>query len=239
MSEIEDIRPALRATGLTHRYGAVLALDNVSVEVPIGGFVAVLGANGAGKSTLGLILAGALAPTKGTVRCGGHNALALGKGISIVPEGRRLFGQLSIRENLLLGGCGGPKSSRAVMRARMEELLKQLPKTLQDDPERKAATLSGGEQQMLAIGRALMSDPQLLVIDEPSLGLAPILVEQVYDTLRSLNKRGVTIVLLEQMAMHAIQNADQLLVLDRGRLIYQGTPHGEEARDALIAGYIG
>ncbi|WP_342363643.1 ABC transporter ATP-binding protein [Terrarubrum flagellatum] len=233
--------PMLAARNIVHRYGGVLALNDVSLEVSRGEFVSVLGANGAGKTTLGLIMSGAMAPTSGEVACDGSPAGRRDKplrGVSIVPEGRRLFGQLTVRENLLLGGYGAGASD-AEMRERMSEILASLPKALRDDPGRFAATLSGGEQQMLAIGRALMARPRALIIDEPSMGLAPILIEQVYATLTRLRREGLTIVLFEQMATQAVRHSDRLVVLERGRVVYSGSPRSDAAGAALLAGYIG
>ena len=241
MLEKTAVRTALSARGIVHRYGGVLALDNVSLDIGRGQFVSVLGTNGAGKSTLGLILSGAIAPSKGTVLNGEERPAPRDKlmaGVALVPEGRRLFGQLTVRENLLLGGYGaGVPENEA--KSLMEEVLGGLPKALREDPSRFAATLSGGEQQMLAIGRALMARPKVLIIDEPSMGLAPILIEQVYSVLRRLHRADTTIVLMEQMATHAVRHSDMLIVLERGRIVYQGAPQGDAANAALIAGYIG
>jgi branched-chain amino acid transport system ATP-binding protein len=234
--------PALAAEQLVHRYGGVLALDNVSISIPDGRFVSVLGSNGAGKSTLAMLLAGLLTPTSGTISANGKavNARRHGpvSGISLVPEGRRLFGQLSVAENLLLGGFGAGASNKEIRR-RLDAIVVSLPKALRDDTSRAAATLSGGEQQMLAIGRALMAEPKTLIIDEPSMGLAPILINQVYEWLAKLHSGGVTIVLLEQMATNAVRHSELLVILDRGRVVYSGTPTGDEASAALISGYIG
>ncbi len=242
MPSAASISPALSARDITHRYGGVLALSDVSLEIARGSFVAVLGANGAGKSTLAYILAGLLAPTKGSVSAGGRSAAGYDAGptsrVRLVPEGRRLFGQLTVAENLLLGGYGAG-ASEAEIKARMPAVLEGLPKAIRDEPSRIAATLSGGEQQMLAIGRALMAEPETLIIDEPSMGLAPILIAQVYAVLSKLHKSGVTIVLLEQMATHAVRHSDSLLILERGRLVYTGSPHGDAASAALTEGYTG
>jgi branched-chain amino acid transport system ATP-binding protein len=241
MPDAAPTKPVLVARNIVHRYGGVLALDGVSLEIGRGEFLSILGSNGAGKTTLSLIMSGLLAPTSGSLRADGETRIAAGKspkGVSLVPEGRRLFGQLTVVENLLLGGYGAGAST-ARINARMNEVLAGLPKALRDDPKRFAATLSGGEQQMLAIGRALMAGPQVLIIDEPSMGLAPILIEQVYAVLARLHAEGVTIVLLEQMATHAVRHSDRLLILDRGRVVYAGTPKGDAANAALLEGYIG
>jgi len=233
---------ALACQNIVHRYGGVLALDDISVAIETGKFVSVLGSNGAGKSTLGMVLSGVLSPSAGSVAVAGREIRAGHGGrigqVSLVPEGRRLFGQLSVAENLLLGGYGAG-APRAEIKRRLSHILEELPKALRDDSGRAAATLSGGEQQMLAIGRALMADPKILIIDEPSMGLAPILIKRVYEWLARLHANGVTIVLLEQMATHAVRHSDMLVILDRGRVVYSGPPTGDKAHAALIAGYIG
>ncbi len=232
--------PVLSAQDVQHRYGGVLALDNVSVDIGKGSFVSVLGSNGAGKSTLAMILSGLMHPSAGKVSANGAplNGSAREQRISLVPEGRRLFGQLSVRENLLLGGYAAG-ASREEIAARIKVVAGRLPKAVRDDLGRAAATLSGGEQQMLAIGRALMAEPQTLIIDEPSMGLAPILIKQVYEQLADLHDKGVTILLMEQMATNAVRHSDRMIILDRGRVVYSGPPTGDEANAALVSGYIG
>jgi branched-chain amino acid transport system ATP-binding protein len=241
MPDATPMKPVLGARNIVHRYGGVLALDDVSIEIGRGEFLSILGSNGAGKTTLSLILSGLMTPTSGGLIADGEMQSAAGKplkGVCLVPEGRRLFGQLTVVENLLLGGYGAGASSVQI-EERMGEVLAGLPKALRDDPTRFAATLSGGEQQMLAIGRALMAEPKVLIIDEPSMGLAPILIEQVYAVLDRLHSEGVTIVLLEQMATHAVRHSDRLVILDRGRMVYSGSPKGDAANAALLEGYIG
>lgn len=229
---------------IVHRYAAVLALNGVSLEVPAGSFTTVLGPNGAGKSTLAQILCGTLVPSAGTVEIDGvkqphrHHGGFIEKGIVIVPEGRRLFGQLSCRENLILGAYGA-RCSRVETRRRLDSVLQLMPKSVQDGRERAAATLSGGEQQMLALGRAMMAAPRTIVMDEPSLGLAPILIDKVYDVLGQLNASGVTVVVIEQVAAHAMRYARSMTVLDRGRITYSGSVTDESASDALQAGFLG
>lgn len=233
--------PVLSAGGVTHRYGGVLALDNLSVEIPAGAFVSVLGANGAGKSTLAQLLAGVLTPTTGRIEAFGVPLAEGGgqaAGVSLVPEGRRLFGQLSVRENLLLGGYAAGLS-RAAINRRIEEIAESLPKVVRENMGRACATLSGGEAQMVAIGRARMGAPKVLIIDEPSMGLAPILIGQVYEALAELSRAGVTILLMEQMATNAIRYSDHMIILERGRLVYAGSPEGDAATTALVNGYIG
>jgi len=229
---------------IVHRYAAVLALNGVSLEVPAGSFTTVLGPNGAGKSTLAQILCGTISPTAGSVEIDGEkqgygsHQVFIEKGIVLVPEGRRLFGQLSCRENLILGAYGA-RCNRAETRRRLESTLELMPQSVQDGQERAAATLSGGEQQMLALGRAMMAAPRTIVMDEPSLGLAPILIDKVYDVLGQLNATGVTVVVIEQVAAHAMRYARSMTVLDRGRITYAGSVTDKSAAEALEAGYLG
>lgn len=242
MSEVEKGRDLLVARDVVHRYGGVLALDGVSITVRAGDFVAILGSNGAGKSTFGSILAGMFPPTRGQITLAGQTVRGRGGmiagGVALVPEGRRLFGQLSVSENLLLGGYGAKRPAAQIAR-QMDVVRELLPTAIREDMSRPAAMLSGGEQQMLAIGRALMTEPKILIIDEPSMGLAPILVEKVYEVLANLHRQGVAVVLIEQIATLAIRHANSILVLDRGREIYSGDPNGAEAGRAIVEGYVG
>ena len=229
---------------IVHRYAAVLALNGVTLEVPAGSFTAVLGPNGAGKSTLAQILCGVLRPTSGTVEVDGivqekpGEPALIGQGVVLVPEGRRLFGQLSCRENLILGAYGAG-CDRKETRHRLEETMPLMPAAIQSGQDRAAATLSGGEQQMLALGRAMMAKPRTIVMDEPSLGLAPILIDKVYEVLGQLNASGVTVVVIEQVAAHAMRHARSMTVLDRGTLAYSGSVTDASAAQALQIGYLG
>jgi branched-chain amino acid transport system ATP-binding protein len=237
---------AIEAKGLVHRYSGVLALDDLSIAFERGSFSAVLGSNGAGKSTLAQLLSGMLKPTAGTIRYGGLDeaCVKLGRGlirsgVCLVPEGRRLFGQLSIEENLVLGGYGAGLG-RVQIRQRMQEVLEMLPAGLREGMRtRLAGMLSGGERQMLALARALMAKPSTIIIDEPSMGLAPLLIQKVYDILSDLHRRGVTIVVVEQQATHALLSAQTVHVMERGRLIYSGPPSSSEVEAALRSGYVG
>jgi len=231
-------------THIVHRYAAVLALNGVSLDVPAGSFTTVLGPNGAGKSTLAQILCGVIQPTGGTVEIDGVAQTKLAgrafieQGVVLVPEGRRLFGQLSCRENLVLGAYGAG-CNRAETQRRLAETLELMPQRVQDGQDRAAATLSGGEQQMLALGRAMMAKPRTIVMDEPSLGLAPILIDKVYDVLGKLNATGVTVVVIEQVAAHAMRHARSMTVLDRGAVAYSGSVTDASAAQALQVGYLG
>ena len=244
MADLAQPGGRIRVSSIVHRYAAVLALNGVSLDVPAGSFTAVLGPNGAGKSTLAQILCGVIHPTSGTVEVDGVAQPRLARrafvdqGVVLVPEGRRLFGQLSCRENLMLGAYGA-RCSAAETQRRLVETLALMPKSVQDGQDRAAATLSGGEQQMLALGRAVMAKPRTIVMDEPSLGLAPILIDQVYDVLGKLNAAGVTVVVIEQVAAHAMRHARTMTVLDRGTIGYSGSVTDASAAEALQIGYLG
>ena len=235
---------AIEVDDVVHRYAAVLALDGVSLRVERGSFTTVLGPNGAGKSTLAKIMCGVIRPTSGSLLIDGVAQAQPGRrafidqGVVLVPEGRRLFGQLSVRENLSLGAfgarCSGPEMQR-----RLERTLELMPQRVKDGQDRAAATLSGGEQQMLALGRAMMAAPRTIVMDEPSLGLAPILIDKVYEVLSQLNAEGVTVVVIEQIAAHALRYSKGLTVLDRGRVVYAGSAQDAAAAEALEVGYLG
>ena len=234
----------IAVTNITHRYAAVLALNGISLDIEPGSFTTVLGPNGAGKSTLAQILCGVVRPTGGTVEVDGiaqtksARRAFVDQGVVLVPEGRRLFGQLSIKENLLLGAYGA-RCSGAEMNRRLAQTIALMPQAVQDGQNRAAATLSGGEQQMLALGRAMMAAPRTIVMDEPSLGLAPILIDKVYEVLGQLNASGVTVVVIEQIATNAMRYSKSLTVLDRGSVVYSGSVTDAAAAEALKVGYLG
>jgi len=244
MAELTVRGGRLAIKNVVHRYAAVLALNDISIDVAPGSFTAVLGPNGAGKSTLAQILCGVMRPTRGTVEVDGTaqtqrgSATFIDQGVVLVPEGRRLFGQLSVSENLLLGAYGA-RCSRAETQRRLAEILELMPASVRHGRDRAAATLSGGEQQMLALGRAMMAAPRTIVMDEPSLGLAPILIDKVYDVLGQLNDRGVTVLVIEQVAAHAMRHARTMTVLDRGTVAYSGSVTNATALEALQVGYLG
>jgi branched-chain amino acid transport system ATP-binding protein len=235
--------PLISVRNIEHRYAGVLALEGVDLDIPAGSFVAVLGPNGAGKSTLAQIISGALKPMKGRIELDGADVTSragydglVDAGVTLVPEGRRLFGQLTIDENLTLGAYGKPRAER---QARLEKVYELMPTAVREGKDRAAATLSGGEQQMVAIGRALMAKPRAVVIDEPSLGLAPILTDRVYEVLSGLRKEGVAVVVFEQLATHAMKHADQIVVIDHGRVSHRGSVDDEATVEALRMGYLG
>ena len=215
----------LEIRNLEVAYGPVVAVRDISLFVREGELVTILGSNGAGKSTTLMAVSGLVRPRSGTVHFEGrridtmrsHEVVRLG--ITQAPEGRRIFGPLSVAENLLLGAF--TKEDRASVARRLEWVHELFPR-LSERSGQMAGTLSGGEQQMLAIGRALMADPRLLLLDEPSLGLAPLLVKSIFRTIKSINDAGVTIVLVEQNARAALKLADRAYVLEVGRLVLEG-----------------
>jgi branched-chain amino acid transport system ATP-binding protein len=231
--------PLLSVSRLSTRYGGIRAVDGVSLRLEAGEAVAILGPNGAGKTTLLRTLAGLERPAEGTVELDGRDVSGQGAerivraGIALVPEGRGVFADLSVRDNLALGAS---HRGRAASR-RLDEVHSLFP-VLAERARQPAGTLSGGEQQMLAIGRALMARPRLLMLDEPSLGLAPLAVRQVVDRLLELRAHGTTILLVEQNTRAALRVAARAYVLRRGSVVLEGTR--DELRDARIAqAYLG
>ena len=232
----------LSVEGLNYYYGeAIHALRDVSFGVEEGKIASIIGANGAGKSTLMWTLVGLLRPASGTIRFNGrtvrpipHQAVA--SGIALVPERRRLFPNLSVRENLTLGGY--LRSDKAGL-AKDEEYVFSLFPVLKERLSQYAGTLSGGQQQMLAIARGLMSRPKLLLLDEPSLGLAPVLVHQVFDAIQEIARQGTTILLVEQNALKALEISARAYVLEVGRIVLQGTGKELLHNPTVRAAYLG
>ncbi len=231
----------LKATNLNVYYGAIHAIKDVSFEVNEGEIVTLIGANGAGKSTTLQTVSGLLHSRTGSIEFCGENISHLPsyriveKGLAQVPEGRRIFLQMSVQENLEMGAY---TQSAAWADEELERVYAQFPR-LSERRRQTAGTLSGGEQQMLAIGRALMSRPKLLMLDEPSMGLAPILVEQIFDIIRELHKAGTTILLVEQNAQMALSVADRAYVLETGRISLSGTGAELAASDEVRKAYLG
>jgi branched-chain amino acid transport system ATP-binding protein len=223
-------------------YGAIQALDGVSFSVPAGQIVALLGANGSGKTTTLRAITG-LSPVRGgRILFEGRELLGLPTheivraGIALAPEGRRIFPNLTVYENLLLGASG--RKDQIALKEDLDFLYDTFPR-LRERRTQAAGTLSGGEQQMLAVGRALMSRPRLLLLDEPSLGLAPLLVKEVFHIITRLNQRGVTILLVEQNAAAALSIAHQGFVLETGRVVLAGSGAELLAHPRLQEAYLG
>jgi branched-chain amino acid transport system ATP-binding protein len=216
----------LRLNSVNVSYGAIQAVRDVSIEVPKGEVVTIIGANGAGKSTLLKSVVGLEPVTKGQVFLDGEDITSTpahrrtGMGVALSPEGRGVFSDQSVRDNLLLGAYS-KKADVVQTEQRIEHFFGLFPR-LRERQEQFAGTLSGGEQQMLAIARALMSEPKLLLLDEPSLGLAPLIIKDIFNTIRTLRETGLTILLVEQMANQALAVADHAYVLETGRITHQG-----------------
>ena len=233
---------ALVVKGVDVLYGDVQALWDVSLEVKKGTIVALVGANGAGKSTLLKTISGINRASKGEILFSGKSVGHLRPqevvdiGISHVPEGRRLFANLTVLENLKLGAY--PPRARLVFAESLEKAFALFP-VLKSRQNQKAGSLSGGEQQMLAIGRAMMSQPTVLMLDEPSLGLSPILVRTMFDLVASLNKQGVTMLLVEQNVRQALKIADHAYVLKNGRIVMSGLGEDLLADPEVQKAYVG
>ncbi len=231
----------LRLDGLDVYYGQIRALKDVSLEVRRGEIVALLGNNGAGKTTTLKTISGLLAPRQGRIHLedrlltGSPPHTVVGLGVGHVPEGRRIFNRLTVRENLVMGaflrsdaGISDDLQRVFILFPRLKERITQV-----------AGTLSGGEQQMLAIGRGLLSRPKLLMLDEPSLGLAPVLVQEVFETIQEINRRGVTILLVEQNVNHALSICNRGYVLETGRIVLWGSGQELLANEHVKAAYLG
>jgi branched-chain amino acid transport system ATP-binding protein len=234
--------PVLELRGVSASYGHIRALHGVSIEVRQGEIVTLLGANGAGKSTTLRVISGLLKPGEGEVLFRGsslrklppHQIAALG--IGHVPEGRRIFARLTVDENLDLGAY--LVTDRQVRRERREKVFAMFPR-LGERRGQRGGTLSGGEQQMLAIGRALMQDPELLLLDEPTMGLAPVLMDAIFDAVASLNRAGRTILLVEQNAWHALRVAHRAYVLQTGRVVLHGPASELADNPSVRESYLG
>ena len=233
----------LQAEGLQLAYGEISACRDVSLHVAQGEIVTLIGANGAGKSTTLRAVAGALLPRAGSIHFRGHDITRLPSyertklGISLVPEGRRVFPFLTVRENLELGAFKYRKEG-AKVRGLMDKVLDMFPR-LRERRSQNAGTLSGGEQQMLALGRAIMSEPHLICLDEPSLGLAPMVVQDIFRTIKAINAAGTSVLLVEQNARYALETAGRGYVLQTGSIIASGPCSTLRNDDRVRQAYLG
>ena len=231
----------LQLQGVSTHYGKIQALHEVSLEVGQGEIVTLIGANGAGKTSLLMTLCGDPRASAGSIRFEGEELTGLPtseimrKGIAVVPEGRRVFSRLTVEENLAMGAFF---TERAAIAGQLEHVLALFPR-LRERFQQRAGTMSGGEQQMLAIGRALMSRPRLLLLDEPSLGLAPIIIEQIFEIIEQLREEGVTVFLVEQNANQALKLADRGYVMEHGHIVMQDSGAALLANPQVRSAYLG
>ena len=232
----------LKIENLEVAYGNIKAIKGISLEVNQGEIVTLIGSNGAGKSTTLRAISGILKPRSGSITFNGeridgvegHEIVA--KGICQSPEGRRIFPKMTVDENLDLGAF--LRNDKAEIKRDRQRVLELFPK-LQERIDQKAGTMSGGEQQMLAVGRALMGSPKLLLLDEPSMGLAPVLVEMIFETIKKINDQGTTILLVEQNALAALNVADRAYVLESGSIKMSGKARDLISNDEVTKAYLG
>lgn len=232
----------LKIDNLEVAYGNIKAIKGISLEVNQGEIVTLIGSNGAGKSTTLRAISGILKPRSGSITFNGERIDGVegheivGKGICQSPEGRRIFPKMSVDENLDLGAF--LRNDKAAISADRERVLDLFPR-LRERIDQKAGTMSGGEQQMLAVGRALMGSPKLLLLDEPSMGLAPVLVDMIFETIQKINKQGTTILLVEQNALAALNVADRAYVLESGSIKMSGKAKDLISNDEVTKAYLG
>jgi branched-chain amino acid transport system ATP-binding protein len=233
--------PLLAISGLAAGYGATEVLRDIDLAVAPGEIVAILGANGAGKSTLNRTISGVLRSTRGTIHFAGSAieretpVEIVGRGLIHVPEGRCIFPDLTVEENLDLGGYRRARARRNHNRERVFAIFPRLA----ERHAQRAGTLSGGEQQMLAIGRGLMAEPILLILDEPSLGLSPLLVEELFALIRRLNAEGITLLLVEQNVMQSLEVASRAYILENGAFVLHGSSADIRENPKLKRAYLG
>ena len=234
--------PMLEVEGIHTYYGQIHALKDVSINVEEGEIVTIIGANGAGKSTMLKTTSGLLRPRKGSIRLNNEELTQLRphqiveKGVVQVPEGRRIFGTLTVLENLDMGAFICDDSQ--MIKTNLERVFELFPR-LKERGKQVAGTLSGGEQQMLAMGRGLMTNPKVLLLDEPSMGLAPVLVDDIFDTIRQLHATGTTILLVEQNARLALQVASRGYVLQSGSVVLSDTTENLAKNEMVCKAYLG
>jgi branched-chain amino acid transport system ATP-binding protein len=232
----------LKVEGLSAHYGGIHALQGIDLEVPDGAIVSLIGANGAGKSTTLRSIVGLVRSSGGTVSWNGERLTGLAtkdivsRGVCLVPEGRRVFPNLTVDENLTLGAYS--RKDKAGIAATREKVFGLFTR-LRERAHQKAGTLSGGEQQMLAVGRALMTRPKILMMDEPSLGLAPLVVKMIFDIVKAVNGEGVSVLLVEQNAKAALEIADYAYVLETGRITLHGPGRALLADEGVRRAYLG
>ncbi len=232
----------LKVEQLSAHYGGIHALQGIELDVPDRAIVSLIGANGAGKSTTLKSIVGLVKPSRGTVSWNGEKLTGLptkdivSRGVCLVPEGRHVFPNLTVDENLTLGAYS--RSDKAGIAADRKKVFDFFPR-LSERVSQKAGTLSGGEQQMLAVGRALMTRPRLLMMDEPSLGLAPLIVKMIFDIVKAINAEGVTVLLVEQNAKAALEIADYGYVLETGRITFHGPGKELLQDDRVRHAYLG
>ena len=233
--------PMLQLEGVSTFYGPIQALDDVSLVVNRGEIVTLIGSNGAGKTTLLMTVCGNPRAATGLIRFEGQDIARLDtpqimrNGIAISPEGRRVFADMTVTENLQMGGFF---QNREEIEAGLEHAFNLFPR-LRERAHQRAGTMSGGEQQMLAIGRALMSRPRLLLLDEPTLGLAPLIIAQIFEIIQKIRSEGVTVFLVEQNANRALQLADRGYVLENGRIVLEDSGQNLLANDDIRKAYLG
>jgi branched-chain amino acid transport system ATP-binding protein len=231
----------LKVEGLTTHYGRIRAIADISLHVERGEIVTLIGSNGAGKSTTLMTISGALASTAGSIEFDGHRLNGLRAhevarlGVVQVPEGRRILRELTVEENLDLGGFARTAQERQANLSRVLDLFPRMA----ERRRQLGGTLSGGEQQMLAIGRALMAEPRLLILDEPSLGLAPRIIDQIFEIIRELNRSGTTILMVEQNAAMALDLAHRGYVMETGRIVLEGNAESLRRNPPVRRAYLG
>lgn len=232
----------LKVDNIDVYYGAIHAIKGISIEVPKGEIVTLVGSNGAGKSTMLRTISGLMKPKNGTILFEDKNIVGVpahkivGMGLCQVPEGRHVFANMSVMENLELGAY--LRNDKDGIARDLEDVFKKFPRLL-ERKDQISGTLSGGEQQMLAMGRALMSRPRLLLLDEPSMGLAPLLVKEIFNIIKEINESGTTVLLVEQNANMALSIADKAYVLETGRIALAGTAQELASSEAVRKAYLG
>ncbi len=236
--------PLLTVAGARVSYGRIEAVRGVDLQVGAGEFVGVIGSNGAGKTSLMRAISGVLKPAGGTITFDGAEVTGLrshqmvARGLAMVPEGRMVFADQTVRDNLLLGAYSRVSRDKAGVAEDQQRILALFPR-LRERLEQEAGTLSGGEQQMLAIARGLLSRPRLLVIDELSLGLAPLILDMLFPVLAQLNKEGLSILLVEQMASYALAVTDRTYVMENGRVLFEGRSADLAQDPRVLDAYLG